>query len=394
MPQLDMQGYPVYPQSNEFGKHEHKSDTRYVFDEARLSPFWKTAKWNGYSLPGQGHKLITCHKLGLRGCLNKGEHPEGKYFVRGFKKQCYRSSCPLCVESWANRLANSSTRRIWAYREKRVREGIPYVNPFHYVVSFPESMHNLDVKQLKKFARWAKKQVGITGSGDMIHPWDFDKENGVGMRPKVRPHFHGVGFGGVDGHVVKSLSKKYGIIVKKIPNPIRTDKDVFVVMKYILSHAGVKERTHAVVYTGAIAYSKLSVPKEDVEPELCPHCGLELSPVRIPDDKMPYLTGIPPPFKFDEDILTDYPLEYVDDYDQHYYDPADWRVVTSHDIRREKEELREKAAHEKALEEMKLSEWLRKAKGMNALEFDVRPGPPSSNLKHILRWVADQKDKC
>jgi len=385
MPQQTLEGYPVYPQSNEFGRHSHKSDTRYVFDEGRFNPAWKTVRWEGYSLPGQGHKLITCHKLGLKGCLNSSEHKEGKHFVRGFKKQCYRSSCPLCVESWANRLGNSSTRRIWAYREKRMKERIRFANPFHYVISFPEPMWGLDVKQLKKFSRWVRKQVGITGSCDMIHPWTFDKENN--MRPKLRPHFHGMGFGGIDGAVGRELSRKYGIVVKKMTT-CRTEGDVFGVMKYILSHAGVREKTHAVVYTGAISYSKLHVEKEPKEQELCPHCGLDLRPVRIPADKAPYLTGIPPPFRLEEEGLYAYPLEYVEDYDQHYYDPADWTVITTENIMLEKEELRRKAEHEKAVTEMKMSEWLRKAKGNSTLDFAVRAGPRSGHLRHILQWVA------
>jgi len=333
---VPLKGYPVNPQSTqEINDFTPKSSTRFVLDFAIKQKSWQLAIWMGYILPGQTHKLLSCGKFGLLICKNHTQHPESKDYAIGYRKKCFRSGCPLCVEAWANRMAGRVAKRVWTYVDHLFDTGYAYPNPFSFVVSFPESMYDYDVKKLKKVLRMAKKAVGITASVDILHPWRFDKKNN--MAPYVSVHYHGIGFGGINGKAVDKLYQDYGIVVKKL-RTLKTESGVFVTAKYNLSHAGVKARTHALTYTGDLSYnSKVIHVTDDESPPKCPHCPLELKPGRIPLKRLPFLTGIPPPFKIDEGILTDYPLEYCLDNDFHYYDDSDfWRVITGWDLHIEK----------------------------------------------------------
>jgi len=411
---LDMSGSlavdPLYPAISDnrirnayflSSRQRTKSATSYVFNEARFSPDWKTVNWFGFRLPGQGFALRSCDKLGIKVCVNHSKHPGQKSFVRGFRKRCYRSSCPICVESWANRVSASSTRRIWEYRSRLWEKNTKYPNPFAFVISLPHHMHGLNYKEMKRFFTKIQKEVGITASADVYHPWyflppelarkaydnslDVDviehwSDNSGKKVPVFWPHFHGIGFGGIDGQKVIQLEKKYGVVIRKF-RTVKDEGEVFRTMKYMLSHCGVREKTHAVVYRGDISYSKLRLPKEIPEPEICPYCGLELRHGRIPEDKLPFLTGIPPPFKAGEDILTDYPVEVVYDYDYHLYDDRDyWVVIRTSEVQADLADKKEKL-------KVYLEKSLKRAVGNDTLKFTVGKTLP---LGQILKNAISQ----
>ncbi len=188
-------------------KIESKSATRHILDYARFSTSWKQARWKGYQLPAQGQELKSCHKWGMKGCLNHHEHPNNRVYVQSYLKECARSSCPLCVESWTNRIANRLTRRIEAWCKITNRRAS------HVVISIPGVVFD-DVPKLKKLVKKIKSQVGITGSADVLHPFRFQKDGK--LTPRVDPHLHLIAFGWIDGDEVKKVYEEHGIIVKKI----------------------------------------------------------------------------------------------------------------------------------------------------------------------------------
>jgi len=63
---------------------------------------------------------------------------------------------------------------------------------------------------------------------------------------------------------------------------LKTDVDVFNCVRYLLSHAGVRKRTHVTRYLGDISYRKLKVEKEP-QNHVCPYCELPLTIFFIKD---------------------------------------------------------------------------------------------------------------
>jgi len=243
-------------------------------------------------------------------------------------------------------------------------------------------MYGLDPDLFKKINRHVRKAVGVTAAVEIFHPWRFDKPNG--MKPYFSPHYHNICFGGVDGKVVSELSRNYGIVVTKI-NTLRDEGSIFKLTKYLLSHAGTRPRTHGVVYTGAISYSKLKLLHEPTESLQCPYCPMMLKPGRIPDDKMPYLTGIPPPFAKDTELLTDYPLEYSEHWNYCFYDPDNyWAVVTAKDANLDKAALMKEVDAECAAYKAKRADRKRRAK--SNLQVIATP----YTLRDVWTWAKTQ----
>ena len=181
-----------------------------------------------------------------------------------------------------------------------------------------------------------KARVGITGSADILHPFRFSRDGK--LTPFVNPHYHCIAFGWIDGDQVREVFRQYGVVVKKI-RTLENNK-IFPVAKYVLTHAGVRPKTHAVVYTGALSYSKLRLPKEEKEPVKCPYCPLQLELIRL-------IPGVqvdrPPPITPDFTGLVDYDgFEYITDFDYHYYN-LDWSRVSSKEANAHRVALREMA---------------------------------------------------
>lgn len=183
---------------------------------------------------------------------------------------------------------------------------------------------DLKHREMQKKVSKVMHDVGVIGAVVVFHPFRFRKDDG--MMPYPSPHFHIIGFGWIEH--VRETFERHGVVFKKI-STLRDKSDYFNTMKYVLSHCGVRNQKHSAVWTGALSYGKLKVVRDDVESKKCPHCGLELKPGRIPDDKLPFLTGIPPPFKSGFVGITRYPLEVADFCTVTYYDPDNyWEALT------------------------------------------------------------------
>ena len=84
---------------------------------------------------------------------------------------------------------------------------------------------------------------------------------------------------------------------------LETEVDIFNCVRYLLSHAGVKQRTHVIRYIGSISYRKLKIKKEP-KTNHCPYCDLPLLLFRL----NPTMKCKPPPINhvglWDSDAFT------------------------------------------------------------------------------------------
>jgi hypothetical protein len=277
--------YPAYPQSNQaflefdlqqkdpLEKETYQEDNiiqlsnyqNYVF-QAQSSKYWKDAEFEGFRLPAQGQAKAYCMKWVSWGCDNTKQHPHGKHYAEHENKTCKVANCPKCFESWINRQANRSTKRFTKYLEDKT------FNFRHIILSPPQDKaKNMSYPQLKKWLSFALKRANIKTCAIVFHPFRFQDKNK--SKPYVSPHFHLLVYGKVT-NTTEFFNKTQWLIKNK--GNMKNEIDIFNCVRYLLSHAGIRERTHAVRYLGDISYRKLKVEKEPYEHN-CPYCNLPLT---------------------------------------------------------------------------------------------------------------------
>ena len=268
--------YPALTQSN-FGnpnnfKNYVKSAkaTRIIVDEHgnihRGATYWSQASFDGFVLPAQGQSKPYCKKWISYGCHNTKQHPRGKHYAEHEQKTCKIAFCPLCFESWINRQANRSARRFAKFAKDK-----KYF--FRHIVLSPpkERAKTMTYNELKKWLEYALKVANIKTCAIVFHPFRFlDNER---IQPYVSPHFHLLVYGKIT-NTTEFYNKTQWIIKNK--GEMKTDVGVFNCMRYLLSHAGVRKRTHVIRYLGDISYRKLKVEKE-LKCHVCPYCELPLT---------------------------------------------------------------------------------------------------------------------
>jgi len=282
MSQITKTLYPALTQSN-FGnpnnfKNYVKSAkaTKIIVDEQgnfhRGSTYWSEALFDGFVLPAQGYSKPYCKRWVSWGCDNGKQHPRGKHYAEHEQKTCKTAHCPLCFESWINRQANRTTRRL----AKFTKDKIYYFR--HIILSPPqERAKNMTYNELKKWLVFALKVANIQTCAVFFHPFRFlDNEK---IQPYVSPHFHLLVYGRVT-NTTEFHNKTQWLIKNK--GDMKTDVDIFNCVRYLLSHAGVRRRTHVTRYLGDISYRKLKVEKEP-QNHVCPYCELPLTIFFIKD---------------------------------------------------------------------------------------------------------------
>ena len=94
-----------------------------------------------------------------------------------------------------------------------------------------------------------------------------------------RALFHMIGFGWIRD--TGRIYSETGWIVKNFG----ARRDVKATAHYQLSHCGIHDDYHAVVWFGDLSYNKFKCPPKVVEIPKCPLCGSDLKPVEwISDD--------------------------------------------------------------------------------------------------------------
>jgi len=276
--------YPAYPQSNQqhlefelqdkdpLAKQSYQEQDvvqisnykNYVY-QAQSSKHWKQAEFEGFRLPAQGQAKSYCMKWVSWGCNNTKQHPQNKHYAEHEVKTCKVANCPKCFESWINRQANRSTRRFSKYLEDKT------YNFRHIILSPPqEQAKEMSYDKLKKWLTFALKVANIKTCAVVFHPFRFQDQKK--SMPYLSPHFHLLVYGKVT-NTTEFHNKTQWMIKNK--GDMKNEVDIFNCVRYLLSHAGIRGKTHAVRYLGDISYRKLKVEKEPFE-HGCPHCNLPL----------------------------------------------------------------------------------------------------------------------
>ena len=252
------------------------------YNACRFSPDWKQVEFDGFKLIGQGNSKQYCKKWVSYFCGNFKSHPGKNDFVHTEQKTCKVSNCPECFDSWVNRQASRTTRRISTFMKIPIElaNGNKLEKQWHFkhvVLSpDPKKASKMNYKELKKNLDYALKVANIKTACVVFHPFRFaDKDK---MIPYVSPHFHCIVYG-----KITNTTEFYNKMSKSKMNwtitnfhPCKTDVELFSQMRYLLSHCGVKKRIHSVRYLGDISYRKLEVKKEP-ETHVCPYCHLPLT---------------------------------------------------------------------------------------------------------------------
>lgn len=238
---------------------------------------WYQVKSQGYTLPATEMPHSWCGEWGFRGCLNvdghAGTEAQGKAFVKTFQKHCFRASCEKCASNWMSRESNKSASRLEAYQKQNGESSK------HIILSPPQNTSK-SPKELRLEAYEILKNVKAKGGCMVFHPFRKYKPIEAQLSKTnssfwyYSPHFHVVGFGWITN--VAENYKKSGWVVKN--KGVR--KSNFGTIRYILSHAGIKKRSHTLTWFGDCSYkSKLKVPEYVNTERICPHCGEVLSKV-------------------------------------------------------------------------------------------------------------------
>ena len=267
---------PALTQSNFENYVKSAKATKVIVDEKddihRGQTYWSQAQFDGFVLPAQGQAKPYCKKWISYGCNNTKQHPKGKHYAEHEQKTCKIAHCPKCFVSWINRQANRSTRRFVKFAKGKKF----YFR--HIILSPPqERAKTMTYNELKKWLEYALKIANIKTCAIVFHPFRFqDREK---VQPYDSPHFHLLVYGKVT-NTTEFYNKTKWLIKNK--GDMKTDVDIFNCVRYLLSHAGVRKKTHVIRYLGDISYRKLKVEKEP-KYHVCPYCELPLTIFFIKD---------------------------------------------------------------------------------------------------------------
>jgi len=288
---------------------------------------WVPRSDSRYSLlAGNGEVKETCGKWMTRGCLNSVVHqkydfsvaqrdlsgvPIEKFLKRKvdpsekvdviefYKASCGRLQCPVCYEKAAARAAIRIAHRVMLYDVKGWK-------PFHWTVSVPEKDWGLKYSDMRKKAYQLAMEAGIVGGCIIPHPFrKYNEDDGVQDLKEgfswndpsagdfsavwyISFHFHGLGYGWVNGDKVKEIYERTGWIVRNLgvrkPLQGQTMEDaVRGTAHYQLSHCGVNKKFHTVVWFGALTYRKLKGSRCPDQKHECPICHGEMCKVKFLD---------------------------------------------------------------------------------------------------------------
>ncbi len=276
--------YPALTQSNLEKPNNFKNyvksarATKPIVDEQgnihKGETYWSHAYFDGFVLPAQGQAKPYCKKWVSWGCDNTKQHPNGKHYAEHEQKTCKIAHCPKCFESWIKRQANRSTKRFTKFAENK------NYNFRHIILSPPqERAKHMRYDDLKKWLSQVLKIANIETCAVIFHPFRFqDREK---IQPYDSPHFHLLVYGKIT-NTTEFYNKTRWLIKNK--GDMKREVDIFNCVRYLLSHAGVRKKTHVIRYLGNISYRKLKVEKEP-QNHHCPYCELPLTIFFIKNSK-------------------------------------------------------------------------------------------------------------
>lgn len=233
------------------------ANTRTSLEFIRYPAITKSDFRHGWTLPGLDKARDDCGEVRHKGCLNTRSHPDGKIFLKAYRKSCSKASCPICYISWSMKESHRAAHRMRSFKPNKYRA------PIHVVFSPPQGSYD-SISKLRQSMYKLSKIVGLYGGMSVFHPYRCDSGTW-----KWSPHFHILGYGWIQG--TKEAYRDLGWIVKNLG----VRKDVVRVTNYLLSHAGIRQGSHTVTWFGELGYAKLKVDKEPEENN-CPYCSAPL----------------------------------------------------------------------------------------------------------------------
>ena len=336
--------------------------------------FWSHASFDKgtFRLPAQGQFKPFCKKWISKGCNNTRQHPDNLHYAEHTLKSCKMASCPKCFVDWVNKQANRSTQRFMKFTENKQYK-------FRHIVLSPpqEQAKNQSYKSLKKWLDHALKIANIKTASVVFHPFRFHDQEKI--QPYVAPHFHLIVYGHVTNTTEFYNKTKWNIINK---GNLETEIDIFNCVRYQLSHAGVKSRSHALRYLGDISYRKLKIEKMS-ERHPCPYCELPLTIFRI----VPSRSSRPPPlFTTNEDGKT---IGFVGLYDPSCFEKVEIDdndpefEIPFYEINKETNQIQELSLH--SYEEKLTIQWARADIAYRKYEL-ASAKYPVLRVNHITKW--------
>ena len=258
------------------------------FEEMQRAPNWLSITYKGWELPGREEATSLCGSWYTLGCTNIERHKHnsqarGKYYISRKQRYCYRARCEHCKLKWMYREADVAAKRLEKY------EKISKKKAKHVIVSPPSWVLSQPLEKLRKTAIKILKEVKADGGIVVIHPFKTNHDTGYLYDA---PHFHVIGFGWLDG-LAEAYKKNGWKIVPKGPRD-----STFATVVYQLSHAGIRERKHTLVWFGKLSYSELKVEIEHEKP-VCPACNAELVELTF------FYAGKPPPPEVEISMFVD-----------------------------------------------------------------------------------------
>lgn len=233
------------------------------------------------SLPGQGAPGSECGTATTFICLNK---KCGKLF--SIPAECSERQCPHCSYLWVRKEARIMKARVWDGRDYYRKNGERPLRLHHLVVSYrigiPDDRDAY--RGLRRHAYQLALKAGLLGGCIVFHPWRESRDTAA--FDVVGPHFHIFGLGKWIRPSTEVVLYDLDVIFKRVKHFNAKQIDPW---EYVLTHCGIVEGMHAVVWFGSLAYNKM--PRGELESAayekstrtpLCPHCGSESSHVSEP----------------------------------------------------------------------------------------------------------------
>ena len=274
----------------------------------------------GWRLPGNGKKRSSCGTFRKHeGCLNWGDHPNGKVLVKTIHYHCNSLACPICAGNAMSRDSDRITHRIVSWWRDHPRWKGHRIKPIHVTVSPPpEEVTRLkgNYKRLRDLATKTALKAGLYGGVEIPHPFrhkNYGDELPEGVKTEEIDinhgwyeswHFHFIGFGWIEPELIED-----GWIVKNLGVRGYTTEDhrIFELSRYQLSHCGVNSKYNSHTWIGELSsrkYKAPPMPKADAS--RCPECGNFLMPINC-----------------------EHGDELIDKEGIYWVDPPSWHYVTS-----------------------------------------------------------------
>jgi len=269
--------YPATTSKVRYGQHSLVDSENSYFE-----------RWD---LPSYGIANLGCGDV-----TAKAYCPTCREYKFEFRRSCYRASCPVCYKKWIARETNSATERVFEGLYLLRRESKKHL--LHHVVwSVPPSEYHLSYQEQRKRFHYRRKVAGSIAGLVVYHPYRFralsdgrhvswkhcslnpDVEGpGVDSYAVYQPHFHTLSV----GYLMNSdkFAERFGWVYKKLHYsvPIWSAKDMRGVIWYLLSHAGINLKFHALSWYGRFSNNQMVIERTSVSyiDMKCPDCETQL----------------------------------------------------------------------------------------------------------------------